>query len=74
MTTAREMLDLYTEAEKTVLGGQSFRINTGGTDRTLTRADLEQIRAGRREWQARVDGETVGRRSRFSQANFGGDA
>ena len=68
------MLNLYTEAEMAVLAGQSFRISTGGTDRTVTRADLEQIRAGRREWQARVDAESGRRRQRFSQANFGGDA
>ncbi len=68
MATAQEMLDGYTQAELAVLAGQSFRLG----DRMLTRADLSEIRTGRREWQARVDAESGRRRSRFAQADFGG--
>ncbi|KAF1697981.1 primosomal replication protein PriB/PriC domain protein [Pseudoxanthomonas jiangsuensis] len=68
MATAQEMLDLYTQAEAAVLAGQSVRMG----DRQLTRADLEQIRAGRREWQARVDAEARRGRAGWANADFGG--
>ena len=48
---ARQMLQTYLDAELKVLSGQSYSI--GG--RTLTRADLAAIRAGRDEWQKKVD-------------------
>lgn len=50
MSTATEMRDLYVAAETAVLKGQSYRMG----ERMLTLADLEQIRAGRREWEGRV--------------------
>lgn len=62
------MLNLYIEAEIAVLGGQSFRMG----ERQLTRADLEQIKAGRREWQAAVDALARRGRPRFANADFGG--
>ncbi|PBJ83717.1 primosomal replication protein PriB/PriC domain protein [Lysobacteraceae bacterium NML93-0399] len=68
MATAREMLDLYTTAEANVLKGQRVRFG----DRELTRANLEEIRAGRREWQARVDAEARRGRSGWAVADFGG--
>jgi hypothetical protein len=51
LTEARAMLALYIEAEKVVLTGQSYTIK----DRTLTRANLKEIRAGRAEWSAMVN-------------------
>lgn len=68
MKTAQDMLNLYIEAEIAVLAGQSFRMG----ERQLTRADLEQIKAGRREWQAAVDSLARRGRTRFANADFGG--
>lgn len=50
MTTAQQMVDRYMEAEQAVLDGRS--ITFGG--RTLTMENLEQIRAGRMEWERRA--------------------
>lgn len=53
MTQAADMLALYIQAESAVLSGQEFTLG----DRRLRRADLVEIRAGRREWQAKVNAE-----------------
>jgi hypothetical protein len=53
MSIATDMLALYIEAEQAVLAGQSFAM--GG--RSLTMANLAEIRAGRREWEARAGTE-----------------
>lgn len=53
MTQAADMLALYIQAESAVLSGQEFTLG----DRRLRRADLADIRAGRREWQAKVSAE-----------------
>lgn len=53
MSTATDMLQKYIDAEAAVLLGHSVTI--GG--RTLTRANLVEIQAGRREWQIKVDAE-----------------
>lgn len=53
MTQAADMLALYIQAESAVLSGQEFTLG----DRRLRRADLAEIRAGRREWQAKVSAE-----------------
>lgn len=69
MSNSTEMLDLYLKAERAVLGGQSYTIN----GRTLTRADLPGIRAGRQEWERKVSGEQVRRRggsTLYSVADF----
>jgi hypothetical protein len=68
MATAQEMVQFYVDAELKVLSGQSVRYG----ERMLTRADLEQIRAGRREWEAKVNAETRGGRTLYSVADFGG--
>ena len=68
MATAQEMLTFYTDAEIAVLKGQRVRFG----ERDLTRADLEQIRAGRREWQMRVDAEGRRGRAGWATADFGG--
>ncbi|MDC7806412.1 primosomal replication protein PriB/PriC domain protein [Luteimonas sp BLCC-B24] len=68
MATAQQMLDLYTDAEAKVLAGQRIRFG----DRELTRANLEEIRAGRREWQARADAEARRGRPGWAVADFGG--
>lgn len=53
MTTATDMLAAYIAAETAVLSGQSY--NMGG--RSLSMANLAEIREGRAEWQARVGTE-----------------
>lgn len=68
MTTASEMLEFYVQAELSVLRGQRVRFG----DRELTRADLAEIRAGRREWQCRVDAEARRGRGGWAVADFGG--
>lgn len=57
LTFARERLALYYAAEEKVLTGQSYSL--GG--RTLTRANLSEIRAGVTLWEGRVSRlETTG--------------
>lgn len=71
MSQATDMLQLYTDAEAKVLAGQSVAWG----DRTLTRANLAEIRAGRAEWQRAVTAESArnaGRSSLCSFANFNG--
>jgi hypothetical protein len=45
---AREMVNLYINAERAVLQGQAYQI----AGQSLTRADLDKIRKGRQEWQS----------------------
>lgn len=52
-TLAEQMLALYVAAELAVLGGKEARLG----DRTIKHEDLSQIRAGRQEWQGRVQQE-----------------
>lgn len=69
MTQAQQMLDKYIEAEMAVLEGRS--VTFGG--RTLTMADLNQIRDGRQEWERRVQAEqsaAAGRKNGYSLATF----
>lgn len=56
MTTATEMRDLYIAAEVAVLNGRDFAWADG---RRLSRVDLEEIRKGRQEWEARVSAEAA---------------
>ncbi len=56
MTTATDMLSAYLSAEADLLkGGKSARIG----DQLFTHEDLDAIRAGRKEWEARVNDETA---------------
>ncbi|WP_346839817.1 primosomal replication protein PriB/PriC domain protein [Microbulbifer sp. SAOS-129_SWC] len=51
--TAQEMVDLYLQAEIDVLAGKSTTIN----GRTFTAENLQEIRAGRQEWERRAQQE-----------------
>jgi hypothetical protein len=51
LATAKERLNLYLEAETTVLVNQSYKIGT----REYTRANLNAIRDGIKYWQGKVD-------------------
>ena len=53
MSTATDLLQKYIDAEAAILGGQQMSLN----GRSLTRADLAEVRAGRKEWQRTVDSE-----------------
>jgi len=69
MTTAAEMVQLYTDAEAKVLKGQTVKMN----GRELTRANLAEIRAGRREWEAKAAtaaAKAAGKRTTHSLASF----
>ena len=69
MSTESEMVALYIQAEKDVLLGKETQIN----GRSLTMEDLSDIRAGRKEWESRVNtlaANTGGGRKRFSLVNF----
>ena len=59
MTTATDMLQKYIDAETAILQGQTVRFSTGSGDRLLTRANLAEVQAGRREWSRIVDRETA---------------
>lgn len=53
MSIATDTLAAYQAAELALLKGQSFRFG----DQQLTRANLAEIQAGRREWERRVTSE-----------------
>lgn len=55
MSAATDMLAAYLAAETAILKGQSYRLG----EKTLTRADLPEIRKGRQEWEARANAETA---------------
>jgi Family of unknown function (DUF6148) len=54
LAQAQEQLDAYLAAETAVLSGQSYTIKSGDGERSLSRADLEQIQKGIELWNARV--------------------
>ena len=51
LETAQTMLNLYIEAEKTVLLNQSYKIG----ERTFTRANLDEITRNREIWERKVN-------------------
>lgn len=74
MTIAANMLAEYMKAEQAVLAGKTITFQ----GRSMGMENLQEIRAGRREWEARVAQEarlTSGRPSiggmSFSVASFG---
>ncbi|WP_444958098.1 primosomal replication protein PriB/PriC domain protein [Microbulbifer sp. ZKSA002] len=67
--TPQEMVDLYIEAEIDVLAGKTTVIN----GRQFTAENLQEIRAGRQEWERRATAETLkaaGKRPGPAYANF----
>ena len=55
MSQATDMLAAYIAAETAVLLGKEARLG----DRSLTLEDLPEIRAGRREWEGKVNTENA---------------
>jgi len=69
MSIATDMVIHYVAAEKAVLNGKSYSIS----GRTMTRENLQEIRNGRAEWEARVSDESAtknGGSRLFSLAEF----
>ena len=52
---ASEMLSLWLEAEKNITTAQSYKLDTGGSARTLTRADLAEVRKSIDYWEAKCN-------------------
>jgi len=53
MSTATDMLAFYLAAEQAILQGKEFRSG----DRMFRQEDLAEVRAGRKEWEAKVSAE-----------------
>lgn len=73
MTTATDMVTAYLNAESALLLGKEYQFG----DRHLKSEDLAEIRAGRKEWEARARAEALGSTPtlggrRFSLANLAG--
>lgn len=54
LETAQAMVTAYTTAETEILLGKEVRMGGPGLDRWLRYEDLQQVRAGRKEWESRV--------------------
>lgn len=54
LAQAQAKLDLWMDAEDKVATGQSYTISTAGGSRTLTRADLGEIRRNIDYWDQKV--------------------
>lgn len=54
MSDSSDMYQLYLNAEKKILLGQSVRFG----ERLLTRADLAEVRKGRIEWERKLQGRS----------------
>lgn len=52
--TAQRHLDAWLEAELTVTSGQSYTLTTSNGGRTLTRANLTEIRNAITYWEGKV--------------------
>lgn len=65
-TQAQNMLQRYLTAEQEVLEGRT--VSFGG--RTLSMADLDEIRVGRQEWERKVKRLSGGSSAGYKQATF----
>lgn len=54
LVDAQAMVTAYTNAEKEILLGKEVRMGGPGLDRWLRHEDLQEVRKGRMEWEARV--------------------
>lgn len=79
LPTPSEMYAAYLAAELAVLSGKEARLSINGVDRVMRREDLDMIRAGRAEWQAKVDAAAASAAGRpaigglgYAVANFSG--
>ena len=65
MSTASEMYQLYVDAEKSILKGQSYSIN----GRSLTRANLSEVVENKIKWERKMRSENNGGRG-YALASF----
>jgi hypothetical protein len=63
------MVAAYLEAEKQILLGKEVRMGGPGIDRWLRFEDMGEVRAGRKEWESRVQSL---QRSTDATPTFGG--
>ena len=70
---AQTMVTAYTVAEKEILLGKEVRMGGPGLDRWLRFEDLGEVRAGRKEWEARVKAltQTAGNAPTFGGLSYG---
>lgn len=66
MSTATDMVQLCIDAEKKVLAGQSVSFN----GRSVSYADLAEIRRTRKEWEARAAAEAGTQSVPYSLADW----
>ncbi|VAW17708.1 hypothetical protein MNBD_ALPHA12-452 [hydrothermal vent metagenome] len=64
LAIAEARLTAYLDAEAAVLNNQSYDIDVGGSRRSMTRADLAEVRKGIEYWSGLVN--------RLSNAVLGG--
>lgn len=55
LATLKERLGAYLTAEAAILKSQSYTIGDGSTARTLTRANLSEVRAAIKDLQHQID-------------------
>lgn len=66
LSQAQNMLQRYLTAEQEVLEGRT--VSFGG--RTLSMADLDEIRSGRQEWERKVNRASSGGSAPYKLATF----
>lgn len=71
LAQAEARLTEYMEAEAKVLAGQSYTIAGGGASRTLTRANLTEIREGIAHWNSMCQQLSTGRGARVRGVQIG---
>ena len=54
LESAQAMVAAYLQAETEILLGKEVRVGGSGTERFMRYEDLDLVRAGRKEWEARV--------------------
>ena len=54
LQTAQAMVTAYQTAETEILLGKEVRMGGPGLDRWLRFEDLQQVRAGRKEWEGKL--------------------
>lgn len=68
LSTAEARLTAYMDAENAILSSQSYTIEVQGSRRTLTRANLKEVRDGITYWSgvvSRIKAGITGSRSRY---------
>lgn len=67
MSLADDMYQNYLAAEAAILEGKTYKLG----ERLLGMEDLDKVRAGRQEWERRVQAEQAPRRPTFGGLSYG---